>query len=86
MVDLHVNYYLPEEVASLRKDTLAYWQSNTSLGVVLFLCSFNRVIVGFPLGPIAYLVSSSWPQQQCLLWCKLDTHSSESDLLFSQVI
>lgn len=86
MVDLHLNYYLLKEVTSPRKDTLVYGQSNMSLGVVLFLCSFNRVIVSFPLGPITYLVSSSWPQQQCLLWRKLDTHFCESDLLFPQVI
>lgn len=36
-----------------------------SLGVILLLCFFSRVEVGFPIGPMTSLVSGSWLPQQC---------------------
>lgn len=40
---------------------LAYGYRNMSLGVILLLCPFNRIIVvGFPIGPMTCLFISSW--------------------------
>lgn len=40
-----------------------------STGVVLLLCSFDRIIVVcFPLGHMVYLVSCSWPHCHCHVW------------------
>lgn len=37
--------------------------TNWPLEGIWFQCFFNRiVVVGFPLGPLAYLVSGSWPE------------------------
>lgn len=64
------NYYLLYK-ASLTglSDALVYGYSNMSSGVTLLLRSFSRIIVlGIPVGPTTYLVSCSWPLEQCHVW------------------
>lgn len=50
-----------------KKLTLIY--NNISLGIVLSLRSFSRIIViGFPLWPITYPDLDSWPHWECQVW------------------
>lgn len=59
-VSLHIYYdVLHEEASLMRVLCSAYGYSDMSLGIILLLCSFSRVIVlCFPMGP--YLLSGSW--------------------------
>lgn len=51
-----------------KKLALICWYSNVTLGVMLLLCSFSRIIVvGFPLQTIP-IQTDFWPYQKCLLW------------------
>lgn len=54
VVGLCVSHHLLQKEASLRglKDVLTHlWVELMLLGIMLLLCSFNRIVVGFPLDP-----------------------------------